>query len=376
MRIDFPIFAKSFSAGIALLILLFTLLFTAAPSVFMGDLVQLDWYWGFPAPSYDYSIFDNSGGFHWGGVAFDLIFWPAYFSIVAFGIRDLLRKAGLNIHLGYCLVIPWFITFALYAFFARPDIPINQETGGYLRFLESRSKQIDMAIEYGDVETLIALFKKRPDLISKPDAWGERPLYKGAYWGQARIVRLLLADKADFNATRDGTYADTPLFEAADGGYTGALKLLIRAGANVNGYDGKDGKERPLLAAARQGINSVVLLLLANHANINARESDGLSALHKAVRFGRTSTVQILAASNADVNLRAPDGETPLFYALKAAQPNIKIVEILLSHGADPNAANTDGITPTKIASDCGYTNILKILRQHGGSETVHLEKQ
>lgn len=335
------------------------------------DFVRVDWDWGCPLSDYavQYSIDGDSRGFDWYNLMFNVLFWVLYFTLLGLGGGAILRKVGLNIRPGFCLIALWVATVLLYAHLYRPDRLINLVTGGYLGFLESRNEQVDLAMRFGDVETLQALFSKHPELAYSVDPAGNTPLHKAAYYGESSIVRLLLADKADVEAKdNDG---GTPLFKAALGGWTGAAELLIKNGAKVNAR--LCTGETPLVAAAESGKNRVVLLLLANKANVNAQDSEGRAPLHAAVTYRNTSTAQLLIASNADVNMSDNDGETPLFFAVKAGDENT--AELLLLNGAEPDVVNKDGEKPIQVALDYGCTNIVEILKKHGGLDDGHLIK-
>jgi Ankyrin repeats (3 copies)/Ankyrin repeats (many copies)/Ankyrin repeat len=362
---------RNFRAGIACSILLFSLFFTALPNWLFADLIKVEWFWGCPVANYvvEHSIDGNSSGFMWHGLVFDVLFWILYFSLFGVGGGVLLRKIGLKIRPGFCLIALWLGTVALYAYLYRPDILINVETGGYLSFLESPTKQVDLAMRFGDVEKLQALFREHPDLVSAASITGKTPLHQAAYWGQTEIVKLLLADKADIEARDMNGY--TPLFDAAICGNTGAAELLIRNGAKVNVMG--HSQETPLMLAAGWGHNSMVLLLLANKANVTARDFEGMSALHEAAYCGYQSTAQLLIASNADVNLRDNDGETPLFCAAKAGRA--RAVQLLLSNGADASAVDMRGMTPIQVASNDDYTNIVEIFKQHGATNNGHVRE-
>ena len=48
---------------------------------------------------------------------------------------------------------------------------------------------------------------------------------------------------------------------------------------------------------------------------------------------------------------------------------NIEAVKTLLDKGADINAKDNDGSTALKLASEKGYTDIIKLLKQAGAKE-------
>jgi ankyrin repeat protein len=332
------------------------------------DLRQVEWYWGCPLSNYadQHSIDGDSRGFDWNRLFFDVLFWVFYFSLLGLGSRALLRKIGVNIRPGYCLIGLWILTVGLYTYLYRPDILINVETGGFLSFMESPPKQMDMAMRFGDVEALKELFRKHPELVSSADITGRTPLHQAAYWGQNEIMRLLLSDKANIEA-KDMT-RQTPLFKAAICGCTGAAELLIRNGAQVNIVD--DFRETPMMAAAGGGNYGTVLLLLACKAHVNTRDREGMSALHEAAIGGHRNVAQLLMASNADVNMRDNEGETPLFCAVKDGRS--KVVQLLLFNGADVDATNKYGTTPMQLALENGYTNIVELIKRP--DETVPID--
>ena len=58
-------------------------------------------------------------------------------------------------------------------------------------------------------------------------------------------------------------------------------------------------------------------------------------------------------------------GRTALMFAVEANE--IETARTLLDLGANPNAENTEGITPLAVAEGEGFSEIAKLLREHGG---------
>lgn len=113
------------------------------------------------------------------------------------------------------------------------------------------------ASRQGDVETVKALLKRYPDLVSAKDKGGQTPLHYAAWMDHAGIVELLLANKAEVNAT--------------------------------------DGKGRtPLHWAAHEGYKDVAQLLLANKADVDATGEDGWTPLHNASHKGHMEVADLL----------------------------------------------------------------------------------
>lgn len=52
-----------------------------------------------------------------------------------------------------------------------------------------------------------------------------------------------------------------------------------------------------------------------------------------------------------------------------AAHQNKDVAALLLAHKAEVNAKSNDGTTPLYVASEYGYADVAKLLRQHGGHE-------
>jgi ankyrin repeat protein len=367
-------FAKSILWGLPCAIF-FAALLTAAPTGLFFDLVQAQWRWGCPCPSYVFqeSIDGNSYGFCWRYLFFDLFFWILFFALTGFAIRVVSRKLGLAIRPFYSICIMGALMGVLYVYFYRPYRLINAETGGYLSFLETPAEQMDHAIRVGDIEKVQILLKNNPDLVFSKSITGETLLDNAAYWGQSAIVKLLLADKVD--VTAKNMYGDTPLFGPAMNGYLGTTELLLKNGAEVNirNHNG----DIPLLKAAESRSSRVVKLLLENKADINATNNDGYTALHEAAMDGYRSSVQLLIASNAEINVKNNRGETPLYLAVENGHK--EVVELLLANKANVNAGDKYGTTPLQLAVDGvrypseelnsqTYQDIVELLKQHGAT--------
>src|SRR5437763_1666918 len=162
-----------------------------------------------------------------------------------------------------------------------------------------------------------------------------------ALYGQAAVVKILLAKGADVN--QRGPNGQSPLVAAVSGvGVQTDLKrrlevarVLIAAGADVNASD-RSGGRTPLVYAASPSTSQsdeMVLLLLAHGANVRAVDVHGTSVLNVAASGGR-STVQLLLDHGADVNLAGTDG-SPLTSAASAG--NLDVVSLLLDRGAEIN---------------------------------------
>ncbi|KAK7484865.1 hypothetical protein BaRGS_00023908 [Batillaria attramentaria] len=123
----------------------------------------------------------------------------------------------------------------------------------------------------------------------------ERGLWSAALTGQTDDIENRIEKGDDVNATDKSGY--TALHYAARSGHIQVCRLLLRHGANVNATT-NTGHATPLQRAAYMGHQSVVQLLLQHKADPLAVDTDGMTALHKAVERGHEDTVKLLLTSS------------------------------------------------------------------------------
>lgn len=226
------------------------------------------------------------------------------------------------------------------------------------------------AVQKNDLEKVKALLKDNPNLIESNDGFfGGTPLRWAAFYGHKDIVEFLLTNKADVNA-KDWTDG-TPLMCAASTGHKDVVELLL---ANKSIVDARDNIGLTALHYANSA--GVAEVLLTNKAEVDVKDKFGNSPLHYAARFGRSDVAEDLLANKADVNATNNIGDTPLHDMARGdyeymVKPNgyIDIAELLLTNKAQVNAKNTNGDTPLHLAKTRGLTNVVELLRQHGGQE-------
>jgi len=98
--------------------------------------------------------------------------------------------------------------------------------------------------------------------------------------------------------------------------------------------------------------------------------------LNRAAAFGDITGVEILLEGGADPNGRGYEniaecvrlpGEFSSPLSLAVRNKNIDLVRLLLKWGANPNFLEGESVTPTSIARQKGYAEILQLLTEHGG---------
>jgi len=101
----------------------------------------------------------------------------------------------------------------------------------------------------------------------------------------------------------------------------------------------------PLWQAARIGNIEAVKQHLATGAHVGAKNSYGLTLLHRsAMMKGPKEVAQLLISAGSDTNTKDKYGRTPLHYS--AGEGHKEFVELLITKGADVNAKEGDDQTP------------------------------
>ena len=260
------------------------------------------------------------------------------------------------------------------------------------------------AAREGDVEAVRSLVKTSP--VDAAEGDGMTALHWAAYRESAEITRILVAAKANVNAT-NRLNAVTPLLIAATAGNAEIVGLLLRAGADAN-FANSLGTT-PLMLAASSGKADAVQELLDHGANVNARETARRqTALMFAAAQDRAEVIRLLAKSGADLNLTskvvainadivdedgnsipAPSrtgatrkrastdgkvagmgGLTALHYAAREGLGSA--VQALVESGAEINKASlVDKSTPLVIAISNGHYDVGKYLVEHGADPNI-----
>ncbi|WP_353273595.1 ankyrin repeat domain-containing protein [Wolbachia endosymbiont (group A) of Agelastica alni] len=202
----------------------------------------------------------------------------------------------------------------------------------YLQQAELRlNKQLLTAVQDSD-------FEKVKDLVSR-----------GASLDAANI------DAQD----KDGK---TPLHFAAQEGNLDMVQFFLNRGANIKAKDMYGWT--PLHFASAYGKFDVVKFFLDSNINIRAKDRYGDTPLHLAAQNNDKSEIveSFLDSDANNINDRTNNGWTPLHVAVQGNKPST--VKLLLGRGADIEVKDTCGQTPLDLATQKGYTDIVKILEQ------------
>lgn len=222
-----------------------------------------------------------------------------------------------------------------------------------LRVCTRLDQRLHAAAVKGDVEEAVRVLDTGRVHVDCADRDGTTPLILAAANSHPELVRELLEQGAEPNATRHtGTGA---LFFAAQGGFLDIVTLLLDRGCSIN-QASKDGGTA-LIVAAQCGHMDVVQELLRRGADPHAAMKDRATAVFVASQNGHTSVVRTLLNAGAKANVRRVDGASPLWIASQMGHQGV--VRLLLGHGVNPDVTRHDGATPLFKASHKGHVEVV-----------------
>jgi ankyrin repeat protein len=150
------------------------------------------------------------------------------------------------------------------------------------------------------------------------------------------------------------------LMEAAFTGKLEAVEQLVSQGTSVDAADPE--KHTALMWAAFNGHTAVARYLLERGAKIDAKDDNGRTSLMYASSGPYPETVELLLKKGAAVNVQGKlEGFTALMTA--AAEGQVEVVRLLLSHGADAKLKDVDGDTAESFALQKGHSAVVDLLR-------------
>ncbi|MEK7795460.1 MAG: ankyrin repeat domain-containing protein [Candidatus Hydrogenedentota bacterium] len=141
----------------------------------------------------------------------------------------------------------------------------------------------------------------------------------------------------------------TYLHLAAARGLDAVVDWLLISGLDANCRD--QSLRTPLHNAAVTGSAEIVRILLEREADPSVTDDHGKTPLHLAAEKGDTALVKMLLDAGAARDTLDDDGQTPLLLA--AYQGNGDAVSLLIEQGANVDARQKDGMTLAQAAT--GY---------------------
>jgi hypothetical protein len=255
-------------------------------------------------------------------------------------------------------------------------------------------------------ETIVHLLSGHPLLGYAAQHWGDHLKEACDETTIEEAVRLLGNKDRVYLITLVKDYADNlakgtyfrprkdvlGLALASSFGLSAVTSELIQRGASVNRADSNG--QTALHRAVQNGHTNTTALLLDNGAEINSKDLAGWTPLHQASAKSDESIAKLLTERGAAVNTVDGYNATPLYRAAEAGAEkvvrillnkhadvfiknsylqtalhraadngHITVVDLLLKHGADPNTKDHYGYTPFYRAADQGHEDVAELLR-------------
>ena len=163
-----------------------------------------------------------------------------------------------------------------------------------------------------------------------------------------------------------------PMLCAAVAGNTHMLRYLAAAKADVNERITARGERpdlllvpgsTPLIVAAFHVGPEALTCLLELRADLHARNSLGLSAVHRATAAGDPASVELLLRSGADIEARGKPGTRPIHTAVGMGK--VETLRLLLEHRACVDPRMGLGTTPLVQAAMGGHISCCIVLLEH-----------
>ena len=169
-------------------------------------------------------------------------------------------------------------------------------------------------------------------------------------------VKILIENGANVNVNEDTEDGVPPLSEACGGNFLDVIKFLIDKGADVNHLDDQD--MTPLMKASSENSEDIVRFLLSlKNINIELADSEGCTALWKAVCAGNVNIAKILLDAGANVDVYTSGYNRYYLY-----------------EHPDQSWTNSEKHTLLMKAMETGNCEMVKLLIEKGADATVQMK--
>ena len=200
------------------------------------------------------------------------------------------------------------------------------------------------------------------------------PLFLAAAYGHLDILRCLLENGADINASSADNC--TPLMIALENGKLNVVTFLIEHGANVDLKDDRGdtalhyAMSRYILYHCNASLE-VCSCLTEHGADVNGRNSNkelnsSRTPLMIASRCSRVDAMTFLIKHGANVNLQDKEGETALHYAVDSFDVSCEALRCLIENGANVDAVSNNG--RTCLMNAIRKVSVVTLLSEHGAN--------
>jgi len=120
-----------------------------------------------------------------------------------------------------------------------------------------------------------------------------------------------------------------------------------------------------LIRAVKDGDLEELKKQVKSGRDVNCMVQEELTLLHVATLNANASLVMFIVDSGSEVDPKTGIGVTPLHMAVGIGDKVIS--EYLILKGANVNAKAKDGLTALSIALDWEWTELVELIKKHGG---------
>lgn len=218
------------------------------------------------------------------------------------------------------------------------------------------------AVAYNHADLVPYLVSKGARIDCKTTG-GTTLMHQAAYRGNLDLIKYLVSEKQPVNPGRD-QWGNTPLVAAASRGRKEVVAYFLENGADPNETSGEG--QSVLVATVQGGNREIVELLLAKGADPNISWHGG-NALAFAVWGDDPEVIRMLIAKGADAK-NVDESGWGVLHRVAQHKGNVEIAKLLVDAGAEADRKDKEGNTPLLMASERGFTDLVKYLASAGAS--------
>jgi len=244
---------------------------------------------------------------------------------------------------------------------------------------------LNIASLLGDTAIVIQLLDQKVDILAT-DSSGNSAMHRAAGKGQLEILKLLIKHGGNINAVNNRK--ETALYVAAASGHKKTINLLVKNGADTsiitinktsplsvaisNGHQqsalvlsgkrlDKASIHRALLLSIQNKMDDLGVQLIRVDKQVNQADSKKRSALWYSADLGlRKTTLALIQIKQAPVNLADTNGYTALARAVSRGHQDI--AKLLINGGASVNKVTGEKSTMLMLAVLSGKNEITNFL--------------
>jgi ankyrin repeat protein len=231
---------------------------------------------------------------------------------------------------------------------------VNGVEGLRQELLEAETDPYRRAVLKGDLKTVEQVLARDPAMLYARDANGQSVCLLAAYANQAEIATLFASK---------GLVLD--VYEAAATGKVDRFNQLLRSAPGMVNMPNLAG-DTPLHVAALCGRSAVIENAIAFGPDFAVRnpKRKNSTAAHLGLESSPKDAAEAMAfamiGNGLDPNLANADGETILHCAARTGYS--RVIRLLLQKGGSTGAKNAAGQTPLEIALAAGNVGVVDLL--------------